>query len=197
MGKKNPRVDEYIARAPAFAKPILVEIRERVHAACPEVEETIKWRQPSFDYKGMMCGMAAFKEHCVFGYWKAPLVLGAAAEGTNAMGCRDKITTVADLPSKTAFRAHVKKAMALNEAGITVERPAKANKAEAVVPDDLAAALGRNKKAQAAFDKFSPSHRREYIEWITEARTDATRTKRTQQALEWLAEGKPRNWKYM
>ena len=197
MGKKNPRVDEYIARAPAFAKPILVEIRERVHAACPEVEETIKWRQPSFDYKGMMCGMGAFKQHCVFGYWKAPLVLGAAAEGANAMGYRDKITTVADLPSKTAFRAHVKKAMALNEAGITVERPAKAKKAAVVVPDDLAAALSANKTAQAAFDQFSPSHRREYIEWITEARTDATRTKRRQQALAWLAEGKPRNWKYL
>ena len=197
MGKKNPRVDEYIARAPAFAKPILVEIRERVHAACPEVEETIKWRQPSFEYRGLMCGMAAFKEHCVFGYWKAPLVLGAAAEGANAMGYRDKITTVADLPSKTAFRAHVKKAMALNEAGITVGRPAKVKKAEAVVPDDLAVSLRRNKKAQAAFDEFSPSHRREYVEWIAEAKTGATRTKRTEQALEWLAEGKPRNWKYM
>src|SRR6185436_9910673 len=197
MGTKNPRVDEYIARAPAFAKPILVEIRERVHAACPEVEETIKWRQPSFDYKGMMCGMAAFKEHCVFGYWKAPLVLGAAAEGANAMRYRDKITTVADLPSKTAFRAHVKKAMELNAAGITVERPARARKPELVVPADLAAAVKKNKKAQATFDQFSPSHRREYVEWVTEAKTDATRVKRLQQTVEWLADGKPRNWKYM
>jgi uncharacterized protein YdeI (YjbR/CyaY-like superfamily) len=197
MGTRDARVDEYIGKAPAFAKPILVEIRERVHAACPEVEETIKWRQPSFEYKGLMCGMAAFKEHCVFGYWKAPLVLGAAAEGANAMGYRDKITSVADLPSKTAFRAHIRKAMELNAAGITVERPAKERKPELVVPADLAAAVKKNKKAQATFDKFSPSHRREYIEWITEAKTDATRTKRMQQALEWLAEGKPRNWKYM
>src|SRR6185503_562099 len=120
MGKKSPRVDEYIAKAPAFAKPILVEIRERVHAACPDVEESIKWRQPSFEYNGLMCGMAAFKEHCVFGYWKAPLVLGAAAEGANAMGYRDKITSVADLPSKTVFKANIRKAMALNEAGIGV-----------------------------------------------------------------------------
>ena len=197
MGKKNPRVDEYIAKAPAFAKPILVEIRERVHAACPDVEETIKWRQPSFEYKGLMCGMAAFKEHCVFGYWKAPLVLDAAAEAANAMGYRDKITSVADLPSKSAFRAHVRKAMELNEAGITVERPVKERKPEIVVPADLAAAVRKNKKAQATFDQFSPSHRREYIEWVTEAKTDATRAKRLQQAVEWLAEGKPRNWKYM
>lgn len=197
MGKKNPRVDEYIAKAPAFAKPILVEIRERVHAACPDVEETIKWRQPSFEYKGLMCGMAAFKEHCVFGYWKAPLVLDAAAEAANAMGYRDKITSVADLPSKSAFRAHVRKAMELNEAGITVERPVKERKPEIVVPADLAAAVRKNKKAQATFDQFSPSHRREYIEWVTEAKTDATREKRLQQAVEWLAEGKPRNWKYM
>jgi uncharacterized protein YdeI (YjbR/CyaY-like superfamily) len=197
MGKKNPRVDEYIAKAPAFAKPILVEIRERVHAACPDVEETIKWRQPSFEYKGLMCGMAAFKEHCVFGYWKAPLVLGAAAEGANAMGSRDKITSVADLPSKRAFRAHVRKAMELNEAGITLERPVKERKPEIVVPADLAAAVKKNKKAQATFDQFSPSHRREYIEWVTEAKTDATRATRLQQTVEWLAEGKPRNWKYM
>jgi uncharacterized protein YdeI (YjbR/CyaY-like superfamily) len=197
VGKKNPRVDEYIAKAPAFAKPILVEIRERVHAACPDVEETIKWRQPSFEYKGLMCGMAAFKEHCVFGYWKAPLVLGAAAEGANAMGYRDKITSVADLPSKRAFRAHVRKAMELNEAGITLERPVKERKPEIVVPADLAAAVKKNKKAQATFDQFSPSHRREYIEWVTEAKTDATRATRLQQTVEWLAEGKPRNWKYM
>jgi uncharacterized protein YdeI (YjbR/CyaY-like superfamily) len=196
MGKKDARVDDYIAKAPAFAKPILVEIRERVHATCRWVEETMKWRQPSFEYKGLMCGMAAFKEHCVFGYWKAPLVLGAAAEGANAMGYRS-ITTVADLPSKTAFRAHVRKAMALNDAGITVERPAKARKPGAVEPHDFAAAVKKNKKAQAAFDKFSPSHRREYVERITEAKTDATRATRMQQAVEWLAEGKPRNWKYM
>jgi uncharacterized protein YdeI (YjbR/CyaY-like superfamily) len=197
MGKKNPRVDEYIAKAPAFAKPILVEIRERVHAACPDVEETIKWRQPSFEYKGLMCGMAAFKEHCVFGYWKAPLVLGAAAEGANAMGYRDKITSVADLPSKRAFRAHVRKAMELNEAGITLERPVKERKPEIVVPADLAAAVKKNKKAQATFDQFSPSHRREYIEWVTEAKTDASRAKQLQQTVEWLADGKPRNWEYM
>jgi uncharacterized protein YdeI (YjbR/CyaY-like superfamily) len=197
MGKKNPRVDEYIAKAPAFAKPILVEIRERVHAACPDVEETIKWRQPSFEYKGLMCGMAAFKEHCVFGYWKAPLVLGAAADGANAMGYRDKITSVADLPSKSAFRAHVRKAMELNEAGITVERPVKERKPEIVVPADVAAAVNKNKKARATFDTFSPSHRREYIEWVTEAKTDASRAKQLQQTVEWLAEGKPRNGNYM
>jgi uncharacterized protein YdeI (YjbR/CyaY-like superfamily) len=197
MGKRDARVDEYIAKAPAFAKPILVEIRERVHAACPDVEESIKWRQPSFEYKGLMCGMAAFKEHCVFGYWKAPLVLGAAAEGVNAMGYRDKITSVADLPSKTAFRAHIRKAMELNAAGITVERPARERKPELVVPADLAAAVKKNKKAQATFDQFSPSHRREYVEWVTESKTDATRAKRLQQTIEWLAEGKPRNWKYM
>ena len=196
-GKEESAGRRVHREGPAFAKPILVEIRERVHAACPDVEETIKWRQPSFEYKGLMCGMAAFKEHCVFGYWKAPLVLGAAAEGANAMGYRDKITSVADLPSKSAFRAHVRKAMELNEAGITVERPVKERKPEIVVAADLAAAVKKNQKAQATFDQFSPSHRREYIEWVTEAKTDATREKRLQQAVEWLAEGKPRNWKYM
>ena len=197
MGKKDPRVDDYIAKAPAFAKPILTEIRARVHAACPEVLEAMKWRQPSFEYKGLMCGMAAFKDYCVFGYWKAPLVLGAGADGANAMGYRDQFRSVADLPSKAVFKAQVKKAMALNDAGINVPKPARTPKAPVEVPDDLAAAVKKNKKAQAAFDGFSPSHRREYIEWITEAKTEATRTRRLLQTVAWLAEGKPRNWKYM
>ena len=197
MGKKDPRVEDYIANAPAFAKPILNEIRERVHAACPDVEEAMKWRQPSFEYKGLMCGMAAFKDYCVFGYWKAPLVLGPAADGANAMGYRDQIRSIAELPSKAVFKAQVKKAMALNDAGINVPKPARAPKAPVEVPEDLAAAVKKNKKAQAAFDRFSPSHRREYIEWITEAKTEATRTRRLLQTVEWLAEGKPRNWKYM
>ena len=197
MGKKNPLVDDYIEKAPAFAKPILVEIRERVHAACPEVEEALKWRQPSFEYKGLMCGMAAFKEYCVFGFWKAPLVLGAAADGANAMGYRDRITSIADLPSKTAFKGHIRKAMALNDAGIGVEKPAKAPKAPVVVPADLTAALKKNRQARTTFDAFSPSHRREYVEWVTDAKTDATRARRLAQTVEWLAEGKLRNWKYM
>ena len=197
MAKKDPRIDQYIAKAPDYAKPILTEIRERVHAACPEVEETMKWRQPTFDYKGIMCGMAAFKQHCVFGFWKAPLVLGAGAEGANAMGYRDKITSVADLPSKPMFKANIKKAMKLNEAGITVEKTPKAPKAPVVVPPDLAAAVKTNRQAQATFDGFSPSHRREYVEWVTEAKTEATRARRLAQAVEWLAQGKPRNWKYM
>lgn len=197
MGTKSQRVDDYIANAPAFAKPILSEIRDRVHAACPEVEEAMKWRQPSFEYKGLMCGMAAFKDHCVFGYWKAPLVLGVAADGANAMGYRDKIRSVAELPSKTAFKAHVRKAMALNEAGIGVPRPVRTPKAPLTVPDDFSAVLKKNRKAQSAFEGFSPSHRREYVEWITEAKTEATRTRRMLQAAEWLADGKPRNWKYM
>jgi uncharacterized protein YdeI (YjbR/CyaY-like superfamily) len=143
-----------------------------------------------------MCGMAAFKEHCVFGFWKAPLVLGAAAEGANAMGYRDKITSVADLPPKTVFKANIRKAMALNEAGITVEKPKKAVKPPVVVPADFAAAVKKNKKAHATFEAFSPSHRREYVEWVTEAKTESTRSKRLARTVEWLAEGKPRNWKY-
>jgi uncharacterized protein YdeI (YjbR/CyaY-like superfamily) len=197
MGKKDPRVDAYIAKAPDFAKPILEEIRARVHAACPGVQEALKWSVPAFDYKGPMCGMAAFKKHCMFGFWKSPLVIGESKPGDNPMGFREKLTSVKDLPSKSEFRANVKKAMELNDRGIKVPRPARGPKAEIPVPDDFAAAIEKNKKAQATFDKFSPSHRREYLEWITEAKTDATRARRLVQAIEWMAEGKPRNWKYM
>lgn len=197
MGKKDPRVDEYIAKSADFARPILTELRDRVHAACPGVEETMKWSVPHFDYKGMMASMAAFRQHCAFGFWKASLVMGGAAKGDDAMGHLGRITRVSDLPPKKVFRDYVRKAMALNDAGVKVEKAAKAPKGAVNVPGYVTAALGRNKKALAAFEAFSPSHRREYVQWITEARTDATRTRRLEQAIEWIAEGKPRNWKYM
>ena len=177
MGKKDPRVDAYIAKAADFAKPILEEIRARVHAACPDVEETVKWGVPAFEYKGPFCGMAAFKQHCGFGFWKSPLVLGESAPGDNPMGFREKLTSLKDLPSKSEFRANIKKAMDLNDRGIKLPRAARAPKAEIEVPDYFAAAVKKNKKAQAAFDTFSPSHRREYLEWITEAKTEATRNR--------------------
>ena len=197
MGKKDPRVDAYIAKAADFARPILEEIRARVHAACPDVEETVKWSVPAFGYKGPLCGMAAFKKHCIFGFWKSPLVLGESRPGDNPMGFREKLTSLEDLPSKSEFRANVKKAMALNDRGIKLPRAARAPKAAIAVPGYFAAAVKKNKNAKAAFDTFSPSHRREYLEWITEAKTEATRNRRVAQAIEWMAEGKPRNWKYM
>src|SRR5262245_55222302 len=176
MGERDPRVDAYIAKAKDFAKPILIEIRARVHAACPNVEEDMKWSSPTFMYHGMMCGMAAFKEHAIFGFWKGPLVLGGRAEGPDSPGAfRTKLTKVSDLGSKSAMAADIKKAMALNEAGVTLPRDRKGPAKPVVMPDDLAAALRKNKKAQAVFEKFSPSHKREYIQWITEAKREETR----------------------
>lgn len=196
MGRTDPRVDAYIEKSAEFAS-VLAEIRERVHAACPEVDETIKWGVPHFDYKGPMCGMAAFKQHCTFGFWKASLVMGDAAQNAEAMGHFGRITRVADLPPRKLFREYMRRAMAVNEAGVKVPRPAKPSRAPLPVPDDLMGALRKNRKALATFEGFSPSHRREYVEWITEARTDATRARRLEQAVAWLAEGKPRHWKYL
>jgi uncharacterized protein YdeI (YjbR/CyaY-like superfamily) len=199
MGKRDPRIDAYIAKSAEFAKPILVHIREVVHAACPEVEEAIKWSYPNFLYKGMMCGMAAFKEHCSFGFWKHALVVGGNdGERMEGMGTFGKITKISDLPPKKVLSGYIKTAMKLNEDG--VKNPARAKPAkpkEVVVPEVLAKALQGNHKARASFERFSPSHKREYVEWITEAKTEATRARRLQTAIEWMAEGKPRNWKYM
>jgi uncharacterized protein YdeI (YjbR/CyaY-like superfamily) len=195
MATTDPRVDAYIAKSAEFARPILKYLRAAVHAASPEIEETLKWSMPHFMYKGMLCGMAAFKQHCAFGFWKGKLVADLSEEAMGQFGC---ITKVSDLPSKRALTAYVKKAMALNDAGVkspTRTKNAKP-KSPVKVPDDLAAALRRNKKAGATFEGFSPSHRREYVEWITEAKREETRAKRLATALEWLAEGKSRNWKY-
>jgi uncharacterized protein YdeI (YjbR/CyaY-like superfamily) len=200
MGKKDPRVDEYIAKAQPFARPILTHIRKVVHEVCPKAEETLKWKMPTFMYEDeMLVGMAAFKEHAVLGFWKAKLILdrnGRRLED-DAMGQFGCIRSVKDLPPKRELTGYLKKAMELNEQGIKVARakPA-ANRAPARTPADLAAALRKSRKAAATWDGFAPSHRREYIEWITEAKQDATRERRLAQAIEWLEEGRSRNWKY-
>jgi uncharacterized protein YdeI (YjbR/CyaY-like superfamily) len=196
MGKKDPRVDDYITGSAAFAKPILRHLRKVVHGACPHVEETMKWSFPHFDYKGMMCSMAAFKAHCAFGFWKASLVLGDAAE-EGAMGHLGRITSVADLPSDADLAGYVKRAAALNDEGVKVARMPRRASAALATPPDLASALQKNRKARAAFEGFPPSHKREYVEWIVEARGADTRRRRLETAIAWMAAGKPRNWKYM
>jgi uncharacterized protein YdeI (YjbR/CyaY-like superfamily) len=200
MSQSDPRIDAYIAKSAKFAKPILVHIRKIVHEVCPEVVETIKWSLPHFDYKNeMMCGMAAFKEHAAFGFWKWQLMSASKeyAKTEEAMGAFGRITKIADLPSADLLKKYVKEAMALNDAGIKVPRPAKKERAELVVPEVLIEALERNEAARDTFEGFSYSNKKEYVEWITGAKTEATRQKRLAQALEWMAEGKSRNWKYM
>ncbi|MEP6472759.1 MAG: YdeI/OmpD-associated family protein [Gemmatimonadota bacterium] len=197
MPKKDPRIDAYIAKSAPFAQPILRHLRSVVHQACPDVEETVKWGMPSFTYHGILCGMAAFKQHATFGFWKASLILdkdGNKAE--EAHGQFGRLTAVKDLPSKAVLMGYVKQAMKLNDEGTAMAKPRKGPKPPARIPADLAAALKRNAKANAVFREFSASGQREYIEWIEEARTDATRQRRLVTTIEWVAEGKQRNWKY-
>jgi uncharacterized protein YdeI (YjbR/CyaY-like superfamily) len=196
VASHDSRVDVYIAKAAPFAQPILEHLREVVHEACPEVEEGLKWSMPFFSYKGsLLCNMAAFKQHCSFGFWLHKEVVNEA--GDDGMGQFGKIATLKDLPTKKVLVTHVKKAMSLIDGGVKQKRTAPA-KPPAVVPDDLAAALAQRKHAAArkAFDGFPPGAQREYVDWINEAKTDSTREKRLATTLEWLAEGKRRNWKY-
>jgi|SRR6185437_761034 len=198
MPTRDPRIDAYIARSADFAGPILTHLRELVHAACPDVEETIKWGAPTFTYKGMLCGMAAFKQHCAFHFWKRSLVVPATETSSEtAMGQFGRLTSVADLPSRKVMIGYVKKAMELNDAGVKSPTRGKAKAArKLVVPEALAAALAKNRKARASFDNLSPSQQREYCEWIADAKREETREQRLATAIEWIAEGKSRNWKY-
>ena len=195
----DSRVDDYIASAAPFARPVLEHLRAVVHAACPEATETLKWRMPFFEYRGRpLCMMAAFKQHCSFGFWRARAEAGA--DDTDGMGQYGKLTAIGDLPPKRELAAAVKAAARRIDDGAAAA-PAKTPKAKAppAIPDDLANALALKKHAAAKkhFDAFSPSARREYTDWIADAKTDATRSKRLATTLEWLAEGKHRNWKYM
>lgn len=198
MGSRDPRIDAYIAKSAEFARPLLKRLRETVHEACPQIEETVKWGSPSFVYAGgILCGMAAFKQHASFGYWKHALVMGADA-ARDGMGSYGKMTGLADLPPKKRLIADIKKAMKLNEQGVKTPgvRKTTTQKPPPKAPPDLAAALKKNAAARATFESFSPSHKREYVEWLEEAKRDETRARRLTQAVEWMAEGKARNWKY-
>lgn len=192
MGKKDPRVDAYIAKSADFARPILQHLRSAVHKACPGVAETMKWSFPHFDYKGMMCSMAAFKRHCAFRFWKASLMKDPARilSSTEAMGHLGKITALKDLPSDKLLIAYIKEAATLNDEGVKIVGRKPAAKKPVRVPADLAHALKRNKKACEAFGQFPPSHKREYIEWITEAKRPETRQKRMTTTLQWLSAGR-------
>jgi uncharacterized protein YdeI (YjbR/CyaY-like superfamily) len=197
MASHDARIDAYIAKSAPFARPILEQLRAVIHEACPEVEEDIKWRMPFFGYKGaLLCNMAAFKQHCSFGFWQRRGVLGETAE--KGMGQFGQLTSLKDLPPKKTLIAHIRKAMALNESGVKAKRPSSASRPPAVLPEEVATLLAQRKHAAArkTYESFPPSAQREYVEWITEAKTEATRQKRIATTLEWLAEGKRRNWKY-
>lgn len=201
MKKLSSEFDTYIAGSAEFARPILKKIRSLFHKACPQIEETIKWGFPHFEYKGVVGSMAAFKQHASFGFWKGKLLSDPhklfAVMGNTTMSMA-KLTDVSELPSDKILLAYIREAVALNEEGVKAPpRKKPVRKKALVIPDEFARALKQNKKALATFEGFSPSNQRDYVEWFTEARQPETRAKRLATAIEWMSEGKPRNWKYM
>jgi uncharacterized protein YdeI (YjbR/CyaY-like superfamily) len=195
------QVDAYLAAAPEFARPILARVRRAFHRGCPTVVETIKWGVPHFEYHGLLGGMAAFKAHVGFGFWRSAELDGFEATfgrpgRASAMGAR--IERLADLPKMELLVDFVRRAAALNVAGPKARSKRTSTPQLALkMPSDLAAALERSKAAKRQFEAFPPSHRREYLEWILEAKRPETRARRIQQTIEWLVEGKSRNWKYL
>lgn len=200
MGKHSINVDEYIEKSPDFAKPILNYLREIIHEACPDAEEAIKWKFPTFMYKGkILCSITAFKQYCSMGFWlhqemKTLQEIETTAE-KSSMFSLGKITRLEDLPSPPQLKRAIKEAMELTDMGVKMKK-APPSKIEMEIPDYFQSALDTQPKAKEIFEKASPSFRKEYIAWLTEAKTEATRNKRLEQSLEWIAEGKGRNWKY-
>ena len=199
--RRNSEVDVYLGKVQPFALPILEHLRALVHEACPAVDETIKWSRPFFEYRGaILCNISAFKEHCSFGFWGEEMgvvLRRAGALGEQGMGSLGRIASLQDLPGDKQMVAWIRQAAAFIERGETVRRKVvKAAKAEVAPPAEFAAALARNKKAAARFVALSPSCKREYVEWIADAKRPETRDKRIATAVEWIAEGKQRNWKY-
>ena len=202
MGKKEKFIDNYIAKSADFAKPILTHFRDLVHAVCPNVKEKLKWGFPHFDYKaGMMCSMAAFKQHCAISFWKASLMkdsdkLISTAKTEVAMGHLGRIASLKDLPTDKILKDYIRQAMELNDKGVKL--PSKPKTSKAIEPPAyFISALKKNKKALKNFDAFSSGQKKEYVQWVTGAKTEETRLKRMKTTLEWLSEGKIKNWKYV
>ena len=197
MTTKAPRGDAYIERAGDFTKPILLHFRNLVHKAFPEITETIRWGFPHFDHKGIVCSMAAFRRHSAIGFWKQSLLdANIFAEGKNAMGSLGRITSLGDLPSDEQIMSLVRRAVELNMAGIKQRKKDPEPTRELAVPADFATAIEEKEKPRTSFENMLYSHREEYIDWIEEAKTEKARKKRIATAIDWIAEGKSRNWKY-
>ncbi|WP_426292959.1 YdeI/OmpD-associated family protein [Dyadobacter endophyticus] len=204
MSATDPRIDAYIVKSASFAIPILEYLRAFVHEACPEAKETMKWSFPHFEYKGaILCSMASFKRHCSFGFWlesrlSDPHNLLAVNGERVGMGSLGKISNIEDLPAEEHLRGFIVEAMHLIDSGVKQKKDDKPKETkELVVPTYVTQALEDNAAAKKVFEGFSYSNKKEYVEWFEDAKTEATREKRIAQALEWLAEGKVRNWKYV
>jgi uncharacterized protein YdeI (YjbR/CyaY-like superfamily) len=197
----NPELDDYLAKSAGFAKPIMQHLRELLHETCPEIVEEIKWGIPHFDYKGeMMCIFAAHKNHCSFTFWKESLMSDQKFKENPSLQASKrylgKIISLSDLPSDKQLVAYIKEAMALNENGVKLV-PRKSEKPKNIaIPDYFAKELAAKPKVKKIFDSKSDSFRKDYLVWITDAKTETTRQKRIAESLEWIAEGKGRFWKY-
>jgi uncharacterized protein YdeI (YjbR/CyaY-like superfamily) len=194
MAKRDRRVDAFIGRAAPFAQPILKRLRKIVHAACPAVEETMRWDCPFFDYRGPICLMAAFKQHCAFGFWKGNLLFGNKNKG--AMKHFGRITSLDDLPDEKQLVGYIRKAAELNERGVQKRRTPR-RRQKVTVPPDVKAALTKNSKARTTFENFSYSHKKEYVDWISGAKRNETRNRRLASAIDWLSKGRVQNWRYL
>jgi uncharacterized protein YdeI (YjbR/CyaY-like superfamily) len=199
MKQFDERVDIYIQKSAPFAQEILNHLRKVIHQASPLITETIKWSFPHFEYKATICSMASFKAHCAFGFWKASLMKDPEhlfGDKSSAMGQMGRITKLSDLPSDEVLIAYIHEALQIDQAGIKVVKVAAPPKAPIEMPQEFGQALAENQTAKFHYDKFSHSQKREYLEWITEAKTEATKLSRLATAIEWIAEGKSRHWKY-
>lgn len=202
MAQKDLRIDAYIAKSADFAKPVLNHLRKLVHQACPKAVETIKWGFPHFEYKGILCSMASFKSHASFGFWKGSVMKDPKKilnpVGETSMGHFGKITKLSDLPSDKIIIDYIKEAARMNDAGVKLPVGSKTKeRKELVIPKYFLDLLKKNKKAQKTFESFTYSNKKDYVEWVTEAKTEETRNSRMKTAMEWMAAGKVRNWKYL
>lgn len=196
----TPSVTNYIEKAAPFAQPVLHYLRSLIHKTCPQIEECIKWGFPHFTYKNeIVCSFAAFKQHCAFTFWRAGVITSLAEIAINneGMGQLGKIKSKLDLPNENQLVNCIIEAIQLIEKGVKPAKSAKQKNNEPIIlPAYFSSLLAEFPTAKEKFLSMSNSHQKEYVEWITEAKTETTRNTRMQTCIKWVLEGKGRNWQY-
>jgi hypothetical protein len=201
----NAQVTAYAAAMPAYAQPIFAHLRALIHTTCPDTDEAIKWSIPHFERDGdYLCIFAASPGHASFTFYKQQLMSDPRLrDNLNLPAIKrfmGRLTSLSDLPDDATLAAMLQEAADLNARGVRL--PDRAPKTPPVidmpsaVATAVATALAANPAAQAVWDAKSAAWRKDYLVWITAAKTDPTRDARIAEALDWIADGKARFWKY-
>lgn len=195
MNEASENITAYIEKATPEFKEVMIALRSVLNNPNFDIKEDWKWGAPNFNNEGMICWLAHFRNHVGMNFFKGTLIKDKYNLFTHyreEKGNRQlKFSDINQIiPEQIEY--YIEEAIKLNQENIKVVK----KEIDTSLPLDLETELNNNPKAKMFFESLAPSYKRDYIEWIEEAKREATRTKRLATTMEWLSEGKKKNWKY-